>query len=84
MLQSTDKAALTSFLDNGNGRAAPASDCFEPCAGDQSQKCGGGWRLSIYTSPKLKTWSLTRSHEGNTFFDGWDWYHDVDPTHVRA
>ncbi len=29
------------------GRASDA-DCSIPCAGDQSQRCGGGWRNSIY------------------------------------
>lgn len=40
----------------------------------------GGWRLSIYTSTKLAQWTLKDSHEGSSFFDGWNWYSGIDPT----
>lgn len=27
---------------------ADEKDCLEKCSGDESQKCGGGWRNSVY------------------------------------
>lgn len=69
-----------SELDNGNGFATAASDCSYACAGDASDKCGGGWRLSIYASAKQKQWSAAKTQQGSTFFDGWDWYSGPDPT----
>ncbi|KAB5591986.1 fungistatic metabolite [Ceratobasidium theobromae] len=35
---------------SGGGTVAPESECNMPCAGDSSQICGAGWRLSAYGS----------------------------------
>ncbi len=38
------------FCGNNHGSYGRTSDteCTFPCAGDDSQKCGGGWRSSVY------------------------------------
>ncbi|KAJ7173130.1 glyoxal oxidase N-terminus-domain-containing protein [Mycena crocata] len=34
----------------GGGSAAPVGECAMPCAGEPSQQCGGGNRLSLYSA----------------------------------
>lgn len=41
--------SLISSTSPSTGQVASTSDCSTTCAGDSSQKCGGGNRLSIYT-----------------------------------
>ncbi|KAL7409262.1 hypothetical protein BDY24DRAFT_372641 [Mrakia frigida] len=78
--QSFNECWCGNILDNGNGAPASEGDCNQSCVGDSSQKCGGGWRLSIYRSPTFPAWKLTQSAAGNSFFDNWNWYDGVDPT----
>ncbi|KAJ7057174.1 WSC domain-containing protein, partial [Mycena amicta] len=51
----------------GGGAAAPASDCNMPCAGESTQTCGAGNRLSIYSANQTTTTTPT----GPTLPTGW-------------
>ncbi|KAF7338040.1 Glycoside hydrolase [Mycena venus] len=37
-------------ITGGTPTAAPASDCSVACAGNSALKCGGGWRMQLYTA----------------------------------
>ncbi|KAJ7165067.1 WSC domain-containing protein, partial [Mycena filopes] len=50
----------------GGGLGAPASDCNMPCAGESTQTCGAGNRLSIYSTPQTTT-----APTGPTLPSGW-------------
>ncbi|KAJ7846108.1 WSC domain-containing protein [Mycena olivaceomarginata] len=52
---------------SGGGSSAPESDCSTPCAGESTQHCGGGNRLSIYSTPQ------TTSPSGPTLPAGWSY-----------
>lgn len=43
----------------GGAEAAPETDCSMTCAGNSSQICGGGSRLSVYASGKAGTGPVT-------------------------
>ncbi|KAF7342070.1 putative fungistatic metabolite [Mycena venus] len=51
----------------GGGTSMPDSDCSMQCAGESTQKCGGGNRLSIYSKPQTTTPS------GPTLPTGWSY-----------
>lgn len=44
-----------------NYATAPESDCSMPCAGNSSQICGNGNRLSVYTSGRMEVAPSTNS-----------------------
>ncbi|KAF7311441.1 Glycoside hydrolase [Mycena kentingensis (nom. inval.)] len=46
-------------LNNGYGVAAASSDCNSRCAGNSTQVCGGGFRLSLYK--KATGWSVSQA-----------------------
>ncbi|KAH8834913.1 glycoside hydrolase family 16 protein [Flagelloscypha sp. PMI_526] len=39
---------------------------------------------SATATSKASNWKLAESHQGTSFFDGWDFYTDSDPTHGRV
>ncbi|KAJ7087736.1 WSC domain-containing protein, partial [Mycena epipterygia] len=42
-------------ISGGTPSAASTSDCSVACAGDSASKCGGGWRMQIYTAAAATT-----------------------------
>ncbi|CCA72580.1 related to glyoxal oxidase precursor [Serendipita indica DSM 11827] len=64
------------YCDNSiqNGGAAAADGCNMMCAGDATQTCGGGYRLSVYKSskslpaplPSYNTWGYQGCYTDNT------------------
>ena len=40
---------------------APSRECYLQCAGDQTQKCGGHWRVNVYSIAPTTTTSITET-----------------------
>lgn len=48
-------------------QSAPARECHLNCAGDTSQKCGGHWRMNVYTiTPRTTTIRTTTTRSTTT------------------
>ncbi|KAJ7087735.1 carbohydrate-binding WSC, partial [Mycena epipterygia] len=45
-------------ISGGAPSTASTTDCNVPCTGDSSSKCGGGWRIQIYTA---SSWVLSNA-----------------------
>ncbi|KAJ7293964.1 hypothetical protein C8J57DRAFT_1270464 [Mycena rebaudengoi] len=56
----------------GTPTVASTSDCSVACSGDSSSKCGGGWRLQIYTAGSgTATATSTSATTSATSAPGW-------------
>ena len=55
------------------GTVKPDSECTMPCAGDPAKKCGGGYRLDLYsaTPPATTTTTTTSPTPTPTQPSGW-------------
>jgi hypothetical protein len=58
----------------GNGTSA-----VKPGKGSGTGTAGGA--VPTQTGSQSSPWTLTESHGGNNFFDGWDFFTGADPTH---
>ena len=45
---------------------APSRECYLQCAGDQTQKCGGHWRVNVYSIAPTTTTSITETTAAKT------------------
>ena len=38
------------YVSPPKNKIAPASECNKPCRGDSDIKCGGDWRMNVFTT----------------------------------
>lgn len=82
-LQFGEQCWCGNTLDTAGGAGAvlPSSSCNSPCNGDTTTLCGGTWALSLYNRTlSASPYSKSTVHAGSSFFTGWNFFTDKDPT----
>ncbi|KAJ6597228.1 glycoside hydrolase superfamily [Mycena vulgaris] len=65
-VQNGNECWCGSAIIGGIPSDAATSDCNVACAGDSLSKCGGSWRMQIYTAPASGTTTTTSSTTSST------------------